>query len=470
MRTRFRMTMTIAVASAVFLQSCTTLSTTADYEEAMALVEARSGWRPTWNAPWAETVPDWDGQSALTVEQAVTIALQNNRQMRATLEAIATARADLVQSGLLPNPVLSVAFGVPINGAGGATTVSVSLIQQLADLWQRPARQDAAAASLREQILSVSDSALRLVADVRGDHARIVYAQHGIKLTESHIGLVERSIELTQRRIQAGEATILDANRLQQLHMGLQAELKQQRLELAMLKRGLLSRIGRAKLPAEWSAEDAVSIPSSPATKMTEEQLVELVHTQRLDVAAAKQAYESLRHELRVAKLGAIPDVGAGPAFEREDDGRDELGAAIDLEIPIFDTNQARAAKAMSQLRRARAEYEHSIQTAIAQVRSAWLQARTAQELVAFYQENVLVLAADNLSLAERAFQAGQVDMTVVLETRRQLIEAEIQLNQIKGKAQASVIELEYAAGGRIELPVDSSDSIDDNENQGDDL
>lgn len=459
MRIPFRITMIVAVASAAFLQSCTSLDTTADYEEAMTLVEARTGWRPTWNAPWAETVPSWDGQSPLTVEQAVTIALQNNREMRANLEAIATARADLVQSGLLPNPVLSVAFGFSIDGSGGATTVSASLIQQLADLWQRPARQDAAAASLREQILSVSDSALRLVADVRGDHARILYAQHGIALTESHIELVQRSIELTQRRIRAGEATDLDANRLRQLQFSLQAELTQQRLELGTLKREMLSRIGMAQLRADWSADDAIIMPASAASEMTEDQLIELVHVQRLDVAAAKQAFEALRHELRVAKLGAIPDVDAGPAYEREDDRRDELGAAIDVEIPIFDTNQARVARAMSQLRRARAEYEDAAQTAIAEVRNAWLQTRTAQELVTFYQENVLTLAADNLSLAERAFQAGQVDMTVVLETRRQLIEAEIQLNQFEVAAEASMIELEYAVGGRLESPVDASDN-----------
>ena len=465
----FRITMVIAVASAVVLQSCTSLDTAVDYEEAMTLVEARSGWRPTWNAPWGESVPSWDGQSSLTVDQAVTIALENNREMRATLEAIATARADLVQSGLLPNPVLSVAFGLAIDGSGGATTVSASLIQQLADLWQRPARQDAAAALLREQILSVSDSALAMVADVRGHHARIVYAQHGIALIESHIELTERSIELTQRRIRAGEATDLDANRLRQLRLSLQAELAQQHLELGTLKRELLSRIGMAELRADWSADDTITVPPSVAMDMTEDQLIELVYVQRLDVAAAKQAFESLRHELRVAKLGAIPDVDAGPVFEREDDGRDELGAGIDLEIPIFDTNRARVAMAMSKLRRARAEYQHSVQTAITQVRNAWLQARTAQELVTFYQEKVLVLAADNLSLAEQSFEAGQVDMTVVLQTRRQLIEAEIELNRLKAGAEASTIKLEYAVGGRLDSPVDAPGDRNADERDGGD-
>jgi len=441
-----------SIVALLAIAGCVSLDPSADFNEATSLVEQRSGWRPTWNAPWADTVPPWDGQSPLTMEQAVTIALQTNREMRATLEAIATARADLVQSGLLPNPVLSVAFGIPVDGSDGGVTVGVSLIQQLADLWQRPARQDAAAALLREQILSVSDSALRLVADVRRDHARIVYAQHGIVLTESDIELVGRSIELTQRRIRAGQATKLDANRLRQLQFSLQAGLTQQRLRLGMFKRELLSSIGMAELRADWSADGAMTVPASAATEITEDQLIELVHAQRLDVAAAKQAFESLRHELRLAKLGAIPDVDAGPAYERDEDGRDELGAEIDLEIPIFDTNRARVARATSQLRRARAEYENSAQAAITQVRNAWLQTRTAQELVAFYQDKVLVLAADNLNLAVRAFDTGQVDMTVVLETRRQLIEAKIQLNQFKATAEASMIELEYAVGGRIQL------------------
>ena len=129
--------------------------------------------------------------------------------------------------------------------------------------------------------------------------------------------------------------------------------------------------------------------------------------------------------------------------------GRERLGEPD----RFVDTNQARVARAMSQLRRARAEYERSAQAAVTEVRSAWLRTRTAQELVAFYRDNVLVLAEDNLSLAERAFQAGQIDMTVVLETQQQLIEAEVQLNQFKATAEASVIELEYAVGGRIEPP-----------------
>ena len=104
------------VGSAALLSGCVSVDPTADYEEAMSLVEQRSGWRPDWNTPWSGTVTTWDGTSPLSSDQVVTIALQNNRELRATLEGIAAARADLVQSGLLPNPVLSAAYGPSIRG------------------------------------------------------------------------------------------------------------------------------------------------------------------------------------------------------------------------------------------------------------------------------------------------------------------------------------------------------------------
>ncbi len=465
MPTPTRPTASIALGSILAFSGCASLDTSGDYEQAMSLVEARSGWRPAWNTPWSESVPAWDGTSDLSVDLAVTISLQNSREMRATLEAIALARADLVQSGLLPNPVLSLAFGVSIDGSGGATTISASLVQQFADLWLRGPRQDAASATLRQQILAVSDAALRLVADVRVAHARIVYSQRGIALIESNIELIDRSIEVAERRIRAGVATDLDANRLRQLRLGLLAERTQRRLELGVFKRDLLARMGTADFPSSWSAATDQSDRPSSVTGPSEDDIAELVRAQRLDVAAAKSSFESLAHELRVAQRGVIPNLDAGPAFDRDEDARDELGAEIDLEIPIFDTNQARIARAASEVRRARAEYEQAAQEAIGAARSAWLQAGAARELVDFYEQSVLVLARQNLDLADRTFEAGQVDMTVVLETQRQLIEAEILLNEFRATAQVSAIELEYAVGGRIVPSVETPEHVGSEEN-----
>ncbi len=437
---------------------CVSLDPSADFDEAMSLVEQRSGWRPEWNAPWSSSIDAWEGEAPLGVDQAVTIALRNNRPIRAALEGIASARADLVQSGLLPNPVLSATFGPAINGEGGATSISISLVQQLTDLWLRPARKDAAASALREQILSVSDEALRLVADVRQSHAGLMYAQRAIALTQSHRELVERSIEITEQRIAAGEASQLDVNRLRQLLLALEAELTLQQLDLDKQKRELLEVLGRAEAAANWEAQDDNEAIEAWSDELLESDLIALAASQRLDVAAARKAYESKRHELRVANLGTIPELGAGLAYDRDEDRRDELGPEFDLEIPIFDNNQAQVAKAMSELRKAQIEADLILQRAITQIRVAWLDARTNLELVDFYRERVIALARENLRLGEQAFNAGQVDMTVVLETQRELIQAEFQLNQLEAAALLSVIELEYTVGGTLAPALSSTD------------
>ncbi len=442
----------------VAIVGCVSLDPSADFDEAMTLVEQRSGWRPDWNAPWSSSIDAWEGETALSVDQAVTIALRNNRPIRAALEGIASARADLVQSGLLPNPVLSATFGSGINGASGATSVSISLVQQLTDLWIRPARKDAAASALREQILGVSDDALRLVADVRQAHAGLIYAQRAIALTQSHRELVDRSIEITEQRIAAGVASQLDVNRLHQLRLALEAELTLQELDLAKQKRELLEVLGRAESAANWQAQDDNQSIQAWSYELLESDLMKLAALQRLDVAAARKAYESKRHELTVANLGSLPDVEAGAAFERDEDRREELGPEFDIEIPIFDNNKANVAKAMSQLRQAEIEADQVLQRAVTQTRTAWLDARANLELVIFYRERVIALAQENLRLAGQAFNAGQVDMTVVLETQRELIQAESALNELELIATSSMINLEYAVGGTLTPASESTD------------
>ena len=449
--------------AALLAIGCVSLDPSADFDEAMGLVEQRSGWRPDWNAPWSSSIEAWDGEAPLSVDQAVTIALTNNRPIRMAVEGIASARADLVQSGLLPNPVLSATFGPALNGDGGATSISISLIQQLTDLWLRPARKDAAASALREQILGVSDKALRLVADVRQAHTGLIYAQRALALTQSHRELVERSIEITEQRIAAGVASQLDVNRLHQLLLSLETELTLQELDLDKQKRELLETLGLAESAANWKAQDENESIEAWSYELLESDVMNLAALQRLDVAAARKAYESKRHELKVANLGSIPEVKAGAAFERDEDRREELGPEFDIEIPIFDNNKANVAKVMSQLRQAEIEADLVLQRAVTQTRTAWLDARANLQLVTFFRERVIALAQENLTLAQQAFNAGQVDMTVVLETQRQLIQAESELNQLELTATSSMIDLEYAVGGTL-TPV--SGTTDDQTSQ----
>ena len=82
--------------------------------------------------------------------EAIRLALRNHPAVQQDLASIAEARADFVQSGLLPNPVLTVETLME----GGALRLTMAAaMQSLSELWLRPSRVGAAEARLQEAVL-----------------------------------------------------------------------------------------------------------------------------------------------------------------------------------------------------------------------------------------------------------------------------------------------------------------------------
>lgn len=437
---------TALVASAWLLGSCASVEFERDVDRAASLVDERSGLASAWDQE-GEPASIWDGRSPLTSDQAATLALRQNRELRAELEQIAAARADLVQAGLLPNPALNLAFRLPLQG--GNPMLDADLIQQFTDVWLRPYRKGEAQAELDRVVLSASDRALRLVASVRQTHARIIATQRGLDLTREDEQVLRRSIDATEGRIRAGEATQLDVARVQQQLLGLEAVVRREAGQLDRLKRDLLFGMGMAGAPADWTARSPEPEQERAAlVDLVESDLEARVRRQRLDVAAARYMLDARRQQLSAANwLLGKPGVSVGASFEARD-GDTEIGPAVRLTLPIFDTGRARVEKAKAAFRAAEARAEQAEQAATNQARVALTDLRRAQDLAAFYDEQVVALARSNLERAEAALRAGIADQTVLLEAQRELIESRRTLNDLRSDIAVSEEDLVYALGG----------------------
>ena len=82
--------------------------------------------------------PDSSIDDGLTAQEAVAIALWNSASFQATLADLGIARADLVEAGLLRNPVFSLLF------PWGPKQLEWTLQFPFDALWQRPRRVAAA--------------------------------------------------------------------------------------------------------------------------------------------------------------------------------------------------------------------------------------------------------------------------------------------------------------------------------------
>ncbi len=436
------------VVSALLLAGCSTVNLERDIHRVSSLVESRSGIQNAWSD---DNLPSlWDGISPLSSTQAEIIALRNNRELRVELELISVTRADLIQAGLLPNPVVNLAFRLPLSG--GTSTFDVGVIQQFTDLWLRPYRMGAAQAELDRTVLSASDRSLQLVTRVRQAHGHVVYGQKGIELTQQDIALLERSILTTESRVRAGEATVLDVNRVRQQLLGLQAELQHEQAALVKRKLELMLEMGLVDGDTEWVADMDTASSSDESSHWTEKELGARVRAQRLDVLAAQFEVETRRQELKASQWRqGKADVDAGVSYESAD-GISEIGPAVDLTIPFFDLGTVRVEKAKSLIRIAEARAEQVEQNAVIEARAALVELRRASQLTEFYRNQVLKLAQDNLHGVEAAIRSGTTDQTVLIETQRELIEARRILNRLEEDQATARPALEYAVGGWLEV------------------
>jgi outer membrane protein, heavy metal efflux system len=446
------------IALMMALTGCaTSLDTAPDMQRASSLIAERSGESPQWDLSWDEPHAIWDGVSPLAESDAVRIALVNSRAIRAALEEIAIARADLVQSGLLPNPVLSVALGFPIDGSGGATNIGVGLTQQLVALWLRGDRMTAAEFDLDRAILSVSDHALELVKIVRQQHAEIAFASRERALLAEQQALLEELVSLMQQRQDAGEASRLDVSRLSVQKQMMRAALIEQDQQITQDKLELLSLMGWSEVSIEWEIDHTTKAQGFPSLGFPpgipdERALTERLDTQRVDLLAARAtAYlhaASLRLEDRQRLFRSVE---AGVGFERDDDRRKELGPIVSLEIPIFDTNDAKVARAAAMYRQSIIEADRIRQQAITEVRSLHSECLRLADLIALHESEILPAVEENLRLVQQTLDAGIIDATVLIEAQRERIDAQLRLNDLHRRITRQKIALDRAVGGRID-------------------
>jgi cobalt-zinc-cadmium efflux system outer membrane protein len=427
---------------------CASLDPKPDINRAASTVGERSGVTPTWTEPWEATLTTWDGRTPLKVEQAVAMALRNNREIRSQVEQIATSRADLVQAGLLPNPVVGLTLRFPFDPVSGGSFVGAQAVQSFTALWLRDGKIKAADARLNQTVLDISDKALRLVSEVKTTHTRIAFGQSALTLSDENLATIQRSIDSLDARIRGGEGTTLDVNRARQQLAKAQAEGAIVLRDIAKERRRMLELIGFAGEGAEWTADVNAAAMNDPS--IDEAAAITLAGSQRLDVAAARSIVEAQRADLSIEEKSRLRDFGLGADFERDVDGKKTIGPVLEVGIPIFDTNAAQIAKAGALARAALASYEALSQRAVREARVAWVELDSASRLAEQYRSTVLAISERNLTLAEAALKSGQADVTVLLDAQREVVEARRTLNDLERDAALARIALEQAVGGRL--------------------
>lgn len=481
----------LPISCVATLWGCAQVKPQADFARTRQLIGDRTGAEAVYD-PDAAVLSEEEIETiladGLTVEEAVLLALLNNRRLQAEFMAIGAAKADLVQAGLLSNPTL--AFSAQFPEGGGRSNIQASLAQNIADLWQIPKRKRAADAGLEEAILRVAHLGTNLAQETRMDYYRAKAAEELHGVAQRNLELVNKSHQTVKAQHEAGAVSLLDENLARGQMLSAELGVRDARLAAANAKRTLARRLS---LPQSLDAVRlADSLPEFSEPALSVEGALELARNSRLDIQAVNQSVQSLWAKWELEKRKIFPDLTIGPSLERPErratPGRDvaadfvrsslangavtapdiqsrserqkdrrqeidlRLGPALTMTLPIFDQNQAQIAKAWHGYMRELKEYEALLIDIAHNIRSAVDDANTAQGNAVYYRNELVPQATRNLEFASASFRAGQTGILILLEAQRSALEAQRGLTNTLLEASTARARLEQEIGTRLDL------------------
>lgn len=195
-------------------------------------------------------------------------------------------------------------------------------------------------------------------------------------------------------------------------------------------KEQVLSALDLGPLPKEDSLSDTSLLPIVDAKRL------------RLKIATAQR---------ELSRLDSFPKFAPRIAFEHTSDGADRVNVGFQIEIPLFDRNQAERIKSDADARASRSDISSVESGKLQDEVSLILEAvKASSEQAKKYKEKVIPALVAALSAAEREFKAGQGNPQQVFQNLIELSSAQDSYLELVLKALSERVELSIITGKEI--------------------
>jgi outer membrane protein TolC len=323
----------------------------------------------------------------LSADAAVQLALLNHRGLQAAFEDLGIAEAERVQALRLPNP----GFSIGRARSGDERETEWSLHLALARLLTLPAEREAQAQRLQQLQAAVALQVLAHAADTRRAWVQAVAAEQTVRYARQVLDAAEAGAELARRMAAAGNFNKLQRAREQ----GFYADAALGLARAQQAQRAARERLTR--LLGLWGAQIAYTLPERlpalPAEPAERPQLEREALAQRLDVRATRQAVDESARRIGIERVTRwVPVFELGLTGARSDDGHRSRSVEIGFELPLFDSGDARQARAEAVHRRAVHRAAQVAVDARSEVREAYGAWRTAWDIARHHRDEIVPL------------------------------------------------------------------------------
>ena len=379
----------VLLASAV-LAGCASFSPDAGFSSIESAAKDKLGK----DVRWARSDADADAidrrvqellAKPLSVDDAVQVALLNNRGLQARFQDLGITEAEVVQAGRLPNP----GFTFGRLRKGDEIELERGLHLNLARLLTLPMVSRLEARRFEQVKREVTMDVLSHAAEARKAYFQALAAEETVRYMRQVKQTAEASAELARRMEQVGNFSKLARAREQAFYAD--ATLGLARADMALRA----SRERLARLLGVWGQQTRFQLPERlpdlPTEARDQPDIEAVAMAQRLDVQAAKLGAEQTAQNLGLTRTTRFINVlELGLVRNTSNEAPRQTGWEIGLELPLFDWGGARVARAEAIYMQALHRAAETAINARSEVREAYGNYRAAYDIARHQRDEIV--------------------------------------------------------------------------------
>ena len=423
-----------------------------------------------------------DTPSLITIEQAIELALKNNRDIQEARLQVERSEAELRQERAALYPTLDLTSGLTY---GDSLVLDSTLEQSIEERAQDNAAgnpnisEDLARSIAEDSFTNASSSSFNFTSGLSLNYdiydgglrgASIRAAEKQLRSTELNLETIveqtrfesardyyalqnsDAQVEIQEAAVEDSLQTLRDAQLLERAGLGTRFDVLRAEVELAQARQRLTTAIANQNISRRQLAE---TLSVSHSTELATADAVEQAGTWNLELAETiVQAFKNraeleqlllqreINQEQREIALSNIrPRLTANANYSVDDDFEDDFdisdrySVGLNLQWRLFDGGNARAAAEQEEIdaeisETNFADQRNQIRFAVEQ---AYFQLESNENNISTATREV-ELAQESLRLARLRFQAG-------VGTQTDVIEAQTQLTTARGNLLSSIID-----------------------------
>lgn len=353
----------------------------------------------------------------LTLEEAQSLALQDNPNLGRARALVQAARGRAYQVGLKPNPNVGVDLQQLFSG-GQAEQYGVTLEQTVVRKEKLQLNRSVAGHEVDRLQQQFASEQQRVLTDVHLAYVQTLRAQRQIDLTRELVEINKKALELSEKLFEADEVAKTDV---------LQAGLEVSSAEM-------LLREGYNRHIAAWRALEAICGQPSLAVRplagdlysvgelLEFESALEALRTRSPEISVLVSNIEKARCQLRRQQVEPLPDVSVRGLLNWRDNGVDgdaNAGLAVSIPLPVNDKNEGAIQEARYQLVAAQRELERLELALASRLTPVYLRYANGRQRVEAYQGEMIPKAEETMTLIRDTYELGEVSFASLLTAQR---------------------------------------------------